>query len=160
MSFTNFCYFLYLRSKYFPQHSTPTPHTLSLSSYLKMCPDLGSCFRNTSRNTVVTINDQATNWIIRGSIPGRGENIFFPEKRPDRFTSPTSPLLNRCCDFCLRGLSGRSVKLINYHHLLRRARMWETIPLLPQHAFVTHVIIDTIQTDPRFYFATASKQPE
>jgi hypothetical protein len=55
MSFTNFCYFLFLRTTYFPQNSTPTPHALNLRSYLKRCPDLGSCVSNTNQNTAVSI---------------------------------------------------------------------------------------------------------
>jgi hypothetical protein len=106
MSFTNICYVLFLGSKYSPQHSTPTPHTLNLCSYLKMCPGLGSCVRNTNRNSTVSIvtrlrTGQSGDWFPTG------KRIFS-----ERLTSPTSLLLNRWSEFCPRGLSGRSVKLI------------------------------------------------
>jgi hypothetical protein len=103
MSFTNFCYCLFLRSKYSPLHSTPTPHTLNLCSYLKMCPDFGSCqefIRNSAVSTVIRLRT------------GQWGEWYPTRKRIFSSTNPTSLLLNRWSEFCPRGLSGRSVKLI------------------------------------------------
>jgi hypothetical protein len=112
MSFTNFRYFLFLRSKYSPRHSTLTPHTLNLCSYLKMCPDLGSCVRNTNRNSAVSIETRLQTGQSGGRFPGRNRIFSSPENVQTGPPVQPSLLFNRCSDFCPRRLSGRSVMLI------------------------------------------------
>jgi len=89
MSFTNFCYFLFLRTKYSPQHSTPTPHALNLRSYLKMCPDLGRCVRNTNQNTAVSIVIRLRAGQSRDWFP-TGKRVFSSPKNVQT-GSPVQP---------------------------------------------------------------------